>query len=134
MPLQSWKSQNAARAACFLGALQGVLTINRSDVWVWICIQICLGLRCIRISFPLCLSALPFPAHPSKGDCFLLRPPSAFVAASPLFPITASVNNPHLNEGTCIESPLWSGAAELCRSSQRCCSQWASRKIPSPPT
>lgn len=77
---------------------------------------------------------LPFPVHLSKGDHFLLGPTPAFVAASSPFPVTASVNNPYLNEGICIESPLWSGAAELCHSSQRCCSQWASRKTPSPPT
>lgn len=80
------------------------------------------------------LFTLPFPVHPNKGNHFLLWPCSAFVAASSLFPITVSVNNPHLNEGTCIESPLWSGAAELCHSSQRCYSQWASRKTPSLPT
>lgn len=83
------------------------------------------------------VSALPFPSlsqsTPAKVT-FSSSDPLQLLLQLPLFPITASVNNPHLNEGTCIESPLWSGAAELCRSSQRCCSQWASRKTPSLPT
>lgn len=77
------------------------------------------------------VSALPFPSLSQSTPAKVTvssSDPLQLLLQLPLFPITASVNNPHLNEGTCIESPLWSGAAELCRSSQRCCSQWASRK------